>query len=285
MPIKIRIGKGADDAFVRLEMDIRKSMSGDLMIFDHADVDIVLSTAKNKIIAFPKDTMSDLVYGAQNRLFTELQKKGIIVADSIQAGSFYGSIEATMQETISEDLSAPKMALINISRFIDEERPYFESTEAIISMKDDELLHPDKTDSTELGEVPQAANQGSMQQNYIRDPYSVSYMYTFEQETLMELLTFILCAYGLTQILVYGKVFSKLRPKKGKLGELANCPMCMGFHVGWLLMLLSPFTELFSFDVTVFNFFLLGGISSGTSYILTMLFGDDGVKHEHKLDQ
>jgi len=180
MPIKIRIGKGADDAFVRLEMDIRKSMSGDLMIFDHADVDIVLSTAKNKIIAFPKDTMSDLVYGAQNRLFTELQKKGIIVADSIQAGSFYGSIEATMQETISEDLSAPKMALINISRFIDEERPYFESTEAIISMKDDELLHPDKTDSTELGEVPQAANQGSMQQNYIRDPYSVSYMYTFE---------------------------------------------------------------------------------------------------------
>jgi len=101
---------------------------------------------------------------------------------------------------------------------------------------------------------------------------------------MTELLTFILCAYGLTQILVYGKIFSRLRPKKGKLGELANCPMCMGFHVGWILMLLSPFTELFSFDVTVFNFFLLGGISSGTSYILTMLFGDDGVKHEHKLD-
>ena len=49
-------------------------------------------------------------------------------------------------------------------------------------------------------------------------------------------------------------------------------------------MLLSPFTELFSFDVTVFNFFLLGGMSSGTSYILTMLFGDNGVKHDHKLD-
>ena len=101
---------------------------------------------------------------------------------------------------------------------------------------------------------------------------------------MTELLAFILCAYGLTQILVYGKIFSSFRPKKGKLGELANCSMCMGFHVGWLLMLLSPFTELFSFDVTVFNFFLLGGISSGTSYILTMLFGDYGVKHDHKLD-
>ena len=72
------------------------------------------------------------------------------------------------------------MALINISRFIDEERPYFESTEAIVSMKDDELIHPEKTDSTELGEVPQAVNQGSLQQNYVRDPYSLNYMYTFE---------------------------------------------------------------------------------------------------------
>ena len=99
---------------------------------------------------------------------------------------------------------------------------------------------------------------------------------------MTELLTFILCAYGLTQILVYGKIFNKLRPQKGKIGELVNCPMCMGFHVGWFLMLLSPYTELFSFDVTVFNVFLLGWLSSGTSYILNMIFGDNGVKYEHK---
>ena len=88
----------------------------------------------------------------------------------------------------------------------------------------------------------------------------------------MELVYFVLTAFGLTQILVYGKIFSRLRPKKGILGELASCPISVGFHVGWLLMLLSPFTELFSFDVTVFNFFLLGFLSSGTSYILNMIF-------------
>jgi len=81
----------------------------------------------------------------------------------------------------------------------------------------------------------------------------------------MELLTFILAAYGLTQILVYGKIFDRLRPKYGRLKDLSTCPMCMGFHVGWFLMLLSPFTELFNFDVTVANFFLLGWVSSGTS--------------------
>jgi hypothetical protein len=98
----------------------------------------------------------------------------------------------------------------------------------------------------------------------------------------MELLTFILCAYGLTQIIIYGTIFDRIRPKEGELGKLFKCPMCMGFHVGWLLMLLSPLTELFSFDVSIVNFFLLGWLSSGTSYVLNMIFGDNGVKHEHK---
>ena len=92
----------------------------------------------------------------------------------------------------------------------------------------------------------------------------------------MELLYFTLAAYGLTQILVYGSILKRIRPKTGKLGEMFRCPMCMGFHVGWFLMLLSPFTELFSFDVSVINFFILGWLSSGTSYVLNAIFGDEG---------
>jgi hypothetical protein len=42
------------------------------MIFDHGDIDIVLSPSTNKVVAFPKETMSDMVYGAQNRLMTQL---------------------------------------------------------------------------------------------------------------------------------------------------------------------------------------------------------------------
>ena len=98
----------------------------------------------------------------------------------------------------------------------------------------------------------------------------------------MELLTFVLCAYGLTQIIVYGKIFNRVRPTTGRVGELFKCPMCMGFHVGWFLLLLSPFTELINFDITVANFFFLGWLSSGTSYIFNMIFGDEGIKHEHK---
>ena len=178
MAVIIKIGKEANAKKVRLELDLRKALNGDLMIFDHGDIDIVLSPEKNKVTVFPKDTMTDLVYGAQNRLFAHLRKRGIVVAETIQAGAFYGSIEGTLEESKIEDASSAKLALINISNFITEERPYFEQTEAIVSMADDELLHPDKADSTELGEVPQEVEQGSIRQGYVRDPYSIGYMYT-----------------------------------------------------------------------------------------------------------
>ena len=178
MAVIIKIGKEANAKKVRLELDLRKSLSGDLMIFDHGDIDIVLSPAKNKVVVFPKDTMTDLVYGAQNRLFAHLRKRGIVVAESVQAGAFFGAIEGILEESTLEDASAAKLALINIANFIEEERPYFEQTEAIISMADDELIHPDKADSTELGEVPQKTEQGSIRTGYVRDPYSLGYMYT-----------------------------------------------------------------------------------------------------------
>ena len=137
-------------------------------------------TNSNKILAFPKETMNDLVYGAQNRLFAHLRKRGLVIPESIQAGSYYGSFEGTLQKPFNESLNSAKLALININSFIEEERPYFENTEAIVSIHDDEMIHPDKEDSTELGEVPQASEKGSMKQGYIRDPYSLNYMYTFE---------------------------------------------------------------------------------------------------------
>jgi hypothetical protein len=178
-PISIKVGDAVPEPpSITLELNIRKSLSGDLMIFDHADIDIVLSSKNNKITAFPKETMNDMVYGAQNRLFSYLRKKGIVVSESVQAGSFYGAIEGSMETPYSDKINAAKMALLNISKFIEEERPYFENIEAVIAGVDDQLTQPDKTDSTELGEVPQKTQQGTLRPGYVRDPYSYSYMYT-----------------------------------------------------------------------------------------------------------
>lgn len=178
MAITIKIGKEEETETIRLEMDVRKSVNGDLMIFGHGDIDIVLSTSTNKVTAFPKETMNELVYGAQNRLFAFLRRKGIVVMESIQAGSFAGAMEGVLQKPFKESIETAKLALVNIDKFIEEERPYFESLEAIVAMDDNELIHPDKEDSTELGEVPQSVEQGSIRPGFVRDPYSLSYLYT-----------------------------------------------------------------------------------------------------------
>ncbi len=99
---------------------------------------------------------------------------------------------------------------------------------------------------------------------------------------MLEILWFILCSYGLTQILVYGSIFKKIRPTKeslGGLGELFHCPMCMGWWVGAFLWGINRWTELFTYEYTLANLLILGCVSSGTSYILCTLFGDEGIKH------
>ena len=94
----------------------------------------------------------------------------------------------------------------------------------------------------------------------------------------VDILLFIFCSYGLTQILVFSKLLAAYRPQH----HFFHCPMCIGFWAGVLLMLLNPFTELFTFDVTLVNALLLGWLSSGTSYALCMLVSDGGFRIEYR---
>ena len=94
----------------------------------------------------------------------------------------------------------------------------------------------------------------------------------------MGLLYFVLTAYGLTQILVYGSIFNKIRPTEGWFGELLSCPMCTGFWVGVLLFGISGYTELFTYEYNLVNLLILGWLSSGTSYILNVIFCDNGIQ-------
>ena len=93
----------------------------------------------------------------------------------------------------------------------------------------------------------------------------------------MTLLYFVLVCYGLTQMLVYGSIFNKLRPTEGFFGELFHCPMCLGFWVVVFVYGISFYIELFTFEPNWVNAILLGSLSSGTSYALSMLFGDEGI--------
>jgi len=94
----------------------------------------------------------------------------------------------------------------------------------------------------------------------------------------MPLIYFILAAYGMTFILVYGSIFSSIRPSQGFLGRLAHCPLCTGFWVGVYLWSINRFTELFNFEYNLANAFLCGCIAAGTSYFFSMILDDFGLK-------
>lgn len=97
----------------------------------------------------------------------------------------------------------------------------------------------------------------------------------------MDLLHFILAAYGMTFIIVYGSIFDWIRPEKDyskKWNTLFHCPLCMGFWVGVFLFLINGYTELFTFEYNIANLFICGCISAGTSYFLSMLLNDFGIK-------
>ena len=100
----------------------------------------------------------------------------------------------------------------------------------------------------------------------------------------MDLVYFALTAYGLTQILVYGKIFQDIRPSKEKFIGFFHCPMCVGFWSGSFLFGINGFTELFTFDYNLANFFILSWLSSGTSYLLDQFMGDFGFRLEVKKD-
>ena len=89
----------------------------------------------------------------------------------------------------------------------------------------------------------------------------------------MNLLLFVLAAYGLTQIVVYGKIFDKIRPAC----HFFHCTMCMGWWVGLFLWAINRYTELFTFDYSITTAFLLACVGSGTSYMLNVIFGDEGI--------
>ena len=93
----------------------------------------------------------------------------------------------------------------------------------------------------------------------------------------MFFLYFILTCFGLTNILVYGSIFDTIRPKEGLLGQLFKCPMCVGFHVGWLISLIMNLSNIADINPNIVDTFLLACLSSGTSYVLCSLFTDFGI--------
>jgi hypothetical protein len=160
---------------IEAKLKLRSAVNGDLMIMDHKDIDIVIKQKDKKIIAFAKETLSDLVYGAESRLLEYLRKNGLIEIDSIQGGNVYGSLEGKLQE----GKKTVEITLLKISEWMESEEPMLNGRTGYDDMQDDHLVSPDGEYSTELGEVPHEEEKGSIRQHNLFAPYLYG-RYTYE---------------------------------------------------------------------------------------------------------
>lgn len=159
--------------FFSIKMNARKTLDGNIMVYDHPNIDIVIIPSKNKIVSMPKKSYYHDTYPVQKRFFDFLESKGATVLGSTRGGVVYNSLE-TYYPT-NEELDVLQVILLLTKKFLEEEtensmteREYEEEVEQLYT-------NPDDNESTELGEVPQAKKKGAIDPNY--KPYNLLYRF------------------------------------------------------------------------------------------------------------
>jgi hypothetical protein len=184
MTLNVKLGQDQIDAEApkptqaSLSIHARKTLDGNIAIFDHHIVDIIISPNNNTIVAFPKEKASNRVYDVQNRLFRFLREKGVITPDSIQGGNIFASLQATYPE--NEERNSLEAVLLSISYFLEAEKEDFKAYQEFEEEFDRNYTEPDEDDSTELGEIPHHSQKGSIRPGYIYSPYGISSVYRYE---------------------------------------------------------------------------------------------------------
>ena len=168
----------------RVQLKARRTLDGNIMILDHEDIDIIYLEEKNKCLTFPKDSLSDKVYSAQDRMFQFFARKGIVDHSTIRCGNVYGSMEADILESTIPGIDQTQAFLYVLNEFMEDETPYFRSSEAFDDDRLDALLRPSEEDSTELGDVPHSDRKGSMTKQI--GPYGFQYNYSLVRESERE---------------------------------------------------------------------------------------------------
>ena len=180
-PDQIRIKVGAPEkpkVYEVLDLKARRNLRGDVMIFDHNDIDIVLTKDK-KIVTFAKDMFGEAVYDTQNRLFKFLFERGIIDMNTVQGGDFYASVEATILE--SKDYKPIPHALLSVAKFIEQERPQIAFEERFEIEQEKRLSEPLPDETTDFDpDKYHDDKKGSIQPGHM--PFGISATTTYRSE-------------------------------------------------------------------------------------------------------
>ena len=171
--------KEAPEKKITLELNARRTLDGDLVVRDHPDVDVVIMPKKMKVVAFPKDALTEETYQTQTKMFNFLMDRGVVNRDSVQGGNVFGSMEAKIVPSKSN--SSSKLVLLGVARWVESERPYFEYLEKFEDMQEDRMTEPTDQESTDFDPSRHAEKKGVLRPMYIRSPYGMNFAYGYRE--------------------------------------------------------------------------------------------------------
>ena len=147
-----------------IELDVRKTLDNNYIIYDHPLFDIVINPDKKRITTFIKRYLKTDPYPHQDVFFDYLLRKGVILPDSIKGGNVFGSLEATYPA--NKKINVLKGILLSIYFYLIKELPRLRAALDYDLEVNDSLTDPSEEDSTEYGEVPQKKRKGTMDPFY-----------------------------------------------------------------------------------------------------------------------
>lgn len=170
MPIQVKLSDSIKDikivakekTFKKINLEIGKTLDGNVIITGHQNMHVIIMPEKGKIIALPKGEFSNDVYTDQDQMFNYLLINGVILPDSIIGGSIYGSLEAKFPTEKKGEEEPLDVVLYNLSAFINRDKKEFRVRKQYIDDLERELLNPPDEATTDLGEIPQEKFKGSI---------------------------------------------------------------------------------------------------------------------------
>ena len=175
--ITITIEEPVEDLVFKL--NARRTLDGNIIVRDHPDVDVVIMPKKMKVVAFPKDSLTEETYKTQTKMFDFIMKRGVVIRDSVQGGNVFGSMEAKIVP--SENNSSSKFVLLGVARWVESEKPYFEYLEKFEEMQEDRMTEPTDQESTDSDPSRHAEKKGVLRPMYIRSPYGMNFAYGYRE--------------------------------------------------------------------------------------------------------
>ena len=136
----------------QVELQAKKSLSGNILISDHAHMDIVVVPGSNKVLTLPKPMAEKDIYDYQRDFMYTLFKGGLINADAAQGGPRFGIIEA--QYATEGPVDPLQALLLQIESYIQKSQAQMQGATEYEDNIEDHFVDPTEEDSTEYGSIP-----------------------------------------------------------------------------------------------------------------------------------